>query len=63
MPTITIDLTELREIMGPVSLEKLVEAITQFKGEVKGVEGDELIVELEPDRPDILSVEGLSRAL
>ena len=63
MPTITIDLSELREMVGPVSIEELVEVITQLKGEVKGIEGDELTVELEPDRPDILSVEGLARAL
>jgi len=63
LPTITIDLSELREMVGPVSIEELVEVITQLKGEVKGIEGDELTVELEPDRPDILSVEGLARAL
>lgn len=44
-------------------LNSIINAITQFKGEVKDITEDEIIVELEPDRPDLLSVEGLARAL
>ncbi len=63
MPTINIDLVELRRLSGISDLNKIEYAITQLKGEIKGCENDEIIVELEPDRPDLLSVEGLARAL
>ena len=63
MPTINIDLDELKAMVGIDDLKEIEYAITQLKGEIKGIEENELIVELEPDRPDILSVEGLARAL
>lgn len=63
MPTITIDLKELREMTQISDLDNLIKAIIQFKGEVKEASNDEMTVELEPDRPDLISVEGLARAL
>lgn len=63
MPTITIDLEELKKMTQITDLNSIINAITQFKGEVKEISDDEITVELEPDRPDLLSVEGLARAL
>ncbi|HDO20122.1 MAG TPA: phenylalanine--tRNA ligase subunit beta [Candidatus Bathyarchaeota archaeon] len=63
MPTITLSLKELVEMTREKDIERLIETITQFKGEVKNIEDDEITIELEPDRPDILSIEGLSRAI
>ena len=63
MPTISVDIEELLKMTGEKALERIKEAISQFKGEVKSIEEDEINIELEPDRPDILSVEGLTRAI
>ncbi|MEM2452046.1 MAG: phenylalanine--tRNA ligase subunit beta, partial [Candidatus Methanomethylicia archaeon] len=63
MPTLNLSISELMELSYVKDLEKIMYAIRQFKGEVKGIEGDNIIVELEPDRPDILCVEGLARAI
>ncbi|MEM3713551.1 MAG: phenylalanine--tRNA ligase subunit beta [Nitrososphaeria archaeon] len=63
MPTLKFNLTELMQMSNIKDVEKMFHVLKQFKGEIKGFEGDEIIVELEPDRPDILSMEGLSRAI
>lgn len=63
MPTITMDLEELMEMTGTTNLNAIIDTITQLKGEVKDITGDEITLELEPDRPDLLSVEGLARAI
>jgi len=63
MPTLSLDINDLMKFSRLESVEKIFYAIRQFKGEIKNVEGGEVVVELEPDRPDLLSVEGLSRAI
>ncbi|MCC6017812.1 MAG: phenylalanine--tRNA ligase subunit beta [Candidatus Verstraetearchaeota archaeon] len=63
MPTLSFNINDLMKFSRVESVEKIFYAIRQFKGEIKNVEGEEVIVELEPDRPDLLSVEGLSRAI
>lgn len=63
MPTLTFNITELMNLSRVRDLEKLTYVIRQFKGEVKSIKNNEMIVELEPDRPDILCVEGLARAI
>lgn len=63
MPTLNLSISELIKLSYVEDLEKIMYAIRQFKGEVKDIEGDNIIVELEPDRPDILCVEGLARAI
>lgn len=46
-----------------LSEEELINALNRLKGELEGVEGDEVIFEVTHDRPDLFSVEGISRML
>lgn len=63
VPTLSFNINDLMRFTRIESVEKIFYAIRQFKGEIKSIKGEEIIVELEPDRPDLLSVEGLSRAI
>jgi len=64
MPIITISYNDLKKLVGKeISLEELSELIMNTKGEIDDVRGDEIAVETTADRIDMLSVEGLARAI
>ncbi|MCK4636585.1 MAG: phenylalanine--tRNA ligase subunit beta [Methanomicrobia archaeon] len=63
MPTITIDKNDLLELIGKEVDDKiLVEKIPMMGTELESF-GEEITVEIFPDRPDMLSVEGFALAL
>jgi len=64
MPTIKVSLSDLSSIAGvELTLDKLREVIEVLKGEVEEVEGGYVSIELNYDRPDLFSAEGLGRAI
>ncbi|MEM2927360.1 MAG: phenylalanine--tRNA ligase subunit beta [Nitrososphaerota archaeon] len=64
MPTISFDKEDLINLIGKkINEEELLYCIRQFKGEIKNFSNEEILIELEPDRPDLFSIEGLSRAI
>jgi len=65
MPKLDVSYSDLCSLIGKkVSLEELKQCITFAKGEIDGVEGDLLKVEIkDSNRPDLWSAEGISREL
>lgn len=64
MPTITLDKKDLLKLIGrAVSDEKLRDRISMIGTDLEHINGDEIVVEVFPDRPDMLSAEGFARAL
>jgi phenylalanyl-tRNA synthetase beta chain len=64
MPTIAISYSDLCQLLGKdFPLEDLESALSSVKCELKAKEDDEVTVELNSDRPDMLSVEGVARTL
>ncbi|HDM22277.1 MAG TPA: phenylalanine--tRNA ligase subunit beta [Methanomicrobia archaeon] len=63
MPTITIDKNDLMRLIGKkVDDDTLMEKIPMMGTELESF-GEEMVVEVFPDRPDMLSVEGFALAL
>ncbi|MCD4666226.1 phenylalanine--tRNA ligase subunit beta [archaeon] len=64
MPTITASKQALEKYIGKkLSLEELKDRISMLGTDLESIENDEVNVEIFPDRPDMLSAEGLGRAL
>jgi len=67
MPTIELNREDFESLLGvhlPEDLEELNEILAYVKGEVKGIDSEEIRIELkDSNRADIWSVEGLTRAL
>src|SRR3989344_1330534 len=63
MPTITLSKKILEREIGKINLEKLKERITMLGTDLESIEGDNIIVEVFPNRPDMLSEQGFARAL
>jgi len=67
MPTIELNREDLESLLGvhlPEDIEEINEILAYVKGEVKGVDNEEIRIELkDSNRADIWSVEGLARAL
>lgn len=63
MPTITLSKKELLKATGKLSDEKLKHTISMLGTDIEGINGDEITVEIFPNRPDLLSQQGLGRAL
>ncbi|MEM3737349.1 MAG: phenylalanine--tRNA ligase subunit beta [Candidatus Bathyarchaeia archaeon] len=64
MPTVEFDLVDLHELLGrDIPLNRLTYALPLIKCEVKSVEGGKVTLEVNADRPDMFSVEGIARAL
>ena len=63
MPTITLNKKVLEKITGKLSLEKLKDRISMLGTDLESIKGDEIIVEVFPNRPDMLSEQGFARAL
>ncbi|MFC1649079.1 phenylalanine--tRNA ligase subunit beta [Nanoarchaeota archaeon] len=63
MPTITLNKAVLLKRVGKLSDEKLKYYISYLGTDLDNVEGNEIIVEVFPNRPDLLSEQGFARAL
>ena len=64
MPVITFDYDDLISLIGKkVGKEELLRKIPMIGAEIDRVEDNSISVEFFPDRPDLLSVEGLARAM
>ncbi|MBC7081300.1 MAG: phenylalanine--tRNA ligase subunit beta [Thermoplasmatales archaeon] len=64
MPVITINCNDLIELIGgKLEREEALEKISDMGLNIEKVEGDEISIEIFPDRPDMLSVEGIARSL
>ena len=64
MPVITIDLTDLNRLLPqPLSPAELREAIPLLGADLDEISNDKAVIEFFPDRPDLLSTEGIARAL
>ncbi len=64
MPTITVNRKELDKLIGKrLSSEKLADRISYLGTDVEKVDDKEVVVEIFPNRPDLLSVQGLARAI
>jgi phenylalanyl-tRNA synthetase beta chain len=64
MPVISLDYDDLISLMGlDVPMEDLVDKIPMIGSELERVEGRQIDVNFFPNRPDLYSVEGVSRAL
>ncbi len=63
MPTIEISKKELEKLVGKLPLEKLKDRISLLGTDLESIEGDIITVEIFPNRPDLLSLQGFARAL
>jgi len=64
MPVVNFDYYDLLSLLGrEVSREELLEKIPMMGVCIERFEGNEISIEVFPNRPDLLSVEGMARAL
>ncbi|MGC8936262.1 MAG: phenylalanine--tRNA ligase subunit beta [Candidatus Methanomethylicaceae archaeon] len=64
MPTINIDIKDLRRLIGlDLEDEKLIETLSALKCEPEQIAGDKITLEVTPDRPDFFSCEGIARGI
>ncbi|HEC81050.1 MAG TPA: phenylalanine--tRNA ligase subunit beta [Thermoplasmatales archaeon] len=63
MPVVTFDYHDFLQILGyELNKEEFLDKIPLLGSEIERVEGDEISIEVFPNRPDLTSVEGLARA-
>lgn len=63
LASLTFSKNELEALLGrKISMQKLEEILPSLGIPVEGIEGEVLVVEITPNRPDLLSVEGIARA-
>jgi len=63
MPTITLNKTVFEKLSGKtLPIEKLKDRISYLGTALESIEGDKIVVEIFPNRPDMLSEQGLARA-
>lgn len=64
MPTVVMDYTDLIELVGKeITIQELEDALFLTKCEVESIRDGEITVEVNSDRPDMLSTEGIARNL
>ena len=63
MAIVTLNKKEIKKIIGNVSDEKIDEVLSLFSTPIEKITEDEIEVEVAPNRPDMLSAQGLQRAL
>jgi phenylalanyl-tRNA synthetase beta chain len=64
MPTVTLNKTVFEQLLGrELLLEELKDRISMLGTDLESIEGDEIVVEVFPNRPDLLSEQGFARAL
>jgi phenylalanyl-tRNA synthetase beta chain len=63
MPTVILNKTVFEELVGKeLPLDELKDRISMLGTDLEGIQGDEIEVEVFPDRPDMLSEQGFARA-
>ena len=63
MPTVTLNKKVFEKLVGKqLPLEQLKDKISFLGTDLEKIEGDEIIVEVFPNRPDMLSEQGFARA-
>ncbi len=63
MPTITLNKKVFEELVGKkLKLDKLKDRISMLGTDLERIEGNEIVVEVFPNRPDMLSEQGFARA-
>ncbi len=63
MPTITLNKTVFEKLVGKtLPLEELKDRISMLGTDLEKIEGNEIVVEIFPNRPDMLSEQGFARA-
>ena len=63
MPTVTLNKTVFEKLVGKkLPLKQLKERIAMMGTDLEGIEGDEIHVEIFPNRPDWLSEQGFARS-
>jgi len=62
MPTVRYEFEDILRLVG-ATRDEIFRTIPHLKGEVKQEAEEEVSIELESDRPDLLSLHGLSRAI
>ncbi|MGM5487655.1 MAG: phenylalanine--tRNA ligase subunit beta [Nanobdellota archaeon] len=63
MPTVTLNKTEFEKLVGKtLPLEELKDRISMLGTDLEEIEGDKIVVEVFPNRPDMLSEQGFARA-
>ncbi|MCK4565667.1 MAG: phenylalanine--tRNA ligase subunit beta, partial [Candidatus Thorarchaeota archaeon] len=61
---VTVNKKELMKIIGKtLSLKKLEDTLFLMKAEIERIDGNEIQIEINPDRQDMLSPEGIARAI
>ena len=64
MPTITLNKEVFEKLVGKkLPIEKLKDRISMLGTDLESIKGNEINVEIFPNRPDLLSEQGLARAL
>lgn len=64
MPVIKCNYNDLLRLIGTkIEKKELIEKIPMIGADIDKVEGDDINIEFFPDRPDLLSIEGVARAL
>ncbi|MFH1328805.1 MAG: phenylalanine--tRNA ligase subunit beta [Candidatus Bathyarchaeota archaeon] len=64
MPTVNLNVKDICKLIGrEISIDKLAYVLPLIKCEVKSTETEEVSVEVNADRPDMLSTEGITRTL
>ncbi|MBN2112434.1 phenylalanine--tRNA ligase subunit beta [Candidatus Woesearchaeota archaeon] len=64
MPSIKINKEVVEKLVGKkVPIDQLKDRISMLGTDLEGIEGNEISVEIFPNRPDLLSEQGLARAL
>ena len=64
MPTVTLHVSTIEKMLGKkIPLDELKDRISMLGTDLEKIEGDEIHVEIFPNRPDLLSEQGLGRAL
>jgi len=64
MPTVSFSYRDLSDLLGKsIDREALSSHLSSIKCEVESLQDDNVIVEVNSDRPDLISVEGIARGL
>jgi phenylalanyl-tRNA synthetase beta chain len=64
MPSVVLNKKEVEKILGKkISIEELKDRISMLGTDLDKIENDEIHVEIFPNRPDLMSEQGLGRAL
>ncbi len=63
MPTVEVEYWDLKNLGVTLSKEQLIDKLAMFGTPVDKVDNETLTIEVNPNRPDMLSAEGIARAI